>query len=284
MDLCKLSDIRELLDRHGFHFSKSMGQNFLIDGSVPRRIAETVGPENGVLEVGPGIGPLTHELSLRAGKVASIELDKSLLPVLAETMADHHNVEIINDDVLKADIPGIVAQRFQGLEPVACANLPYYITSPAISALVDSKCFSRITVMVQKEVAKRICSKPGSSDYGAFTVYCQYHTEPEILFDVPPSCFYPQPKVTSSVISLKCRKEPPAEVADEALFFRLVKLSFAQRRKTLVNGLAAGMPLSKSDIGAVIVSCGFPENVRGETLGVAEFAKLANAFSEVLNK
>lgn len=279
MNLCNLSEIKELLGRHGFRFSKSMGQNFLIDKRVPQSIADSIREGDGVLEVGPGIGPLTVELCDRASKVVAVELDKTLLPVLDETLSDFDNVTVINSDILKTDIKAIVDEHFQGLHPVACANLPYYITSPAISALVDSKCFDYITVMIQKEVAVRICAKAGSSDYGAFSVYCRYHTEPEILFHVPPSCFYPQPKVTSSVIRLKCRKTPLVEV-DEPLFFRIVKLSFAQRRKTLVNGLAAGLPLSKAEITEIIVSCGYPENVRGETLDVEDFAKITNAVKE----
>lgn len=279
MNLCNLSEIKELLGRHGFRFSKSMGQNFLIDRRIPQSIAESIQADDGVLEVGPGIGPLTVELCGKASKVVAVELDKTLLPVLDETLADFDNVTVINGDILKTDIKSIVDEHFQGLHPVACANLPYYITSPAISALVDSKCFDYITVMIQKEVAMRICAKAGSSDYGAFSVYCRYHTEPEILFHVPPSCFYPQPKVTSSVIRLKCRKTPLVEV-DEKLFFQIVKLSFAQRRKTLVNGLAAGLPLSKAEITELITSCGYPENVRGETLDVEDFAKIANAVKE----
>ncbi len=279
MNLCNLSEIKELLGRHGFRFSKSMGQNFLIDRRIPQSIAESIQADDGVLEVGPGIGPLTVELCGKASKVVAVELDKTLLPVLDETLADFDNVAVINGDILKTDIKSIVDEHFQGLHPVACANLPYYITSPAISALVDSKCFDYITVMIQKEVAMRICAKAGSSDYGAFSVYCRYHTEPEILFHVPPSCFYPQPKVTSSVIRLKCRKTPLVEV-DEKLFFQIVKLSFAQRRKTLVNGLAAGLPLSKAEITELITSCGYPENVRGETLDVEDFAKIANAVKE----
>lgn len=279
MNLCNLSEIKELLGRHGFRFSKSMGQNFLIDRRIPQSIAESIQADDGVLEVGPGIGPLTVELCGKASKVVAVELDKTLLPVLGETLADFDNVTVINGDILKTDIKSIVDEHFQGLHPVACANLPYYITSPAISALVDSKCFDYITVMIQKEVAMRICAKAGSSDYGAFSVYCRYHTEPEILFHVPPSCFYPQPKVTSSVIRLKCRKTPLVEV-DEKLFFQIVKLSFAQRRKTLVNGLAAGLPLSKAEITELITSCGYPENVRGETLDVEDFAKIANAVKE----
>lgn len=279
MNLCNLSEIKELLGRHGFRFSKSMGQNFLIDKRVPQSIADSIEEGDGVLEVGPGIGPLTVELCDRASKVVAVELDKTLLPVLDETLADFDNVTVINSDILKTDIKAIVDEHFQELHPVACANLPYYITSPAISALVDSKCFDYITVMIQKEVAVRICAKAGSSDYGAFSVYCRYHTEPEILFHVPPSCFYPQPKVTSSVIRLKCRKTPLVEV-DEQLFFRIVKLSFAQRRKTLVNGLAAGLPLSKAEITEIITACGYPENVRGETLDVEDFAKITNAVKE----
>lgn len=285
MNLCDINVIKPLLQKHGFHFSKSKGQNFLTQSWVPREIADGAGIDKtcGVLEVGPGIGPLTQALCENADKVVSVEVDTSLAPVLAETMADADNFTLIFGDILKTDIPALVQEHFQGLRPMACANLPYYITSPVLSALLESKCFESITVMVQKEVAQRICAQPGSKDYSAFSLFCQYYAQPEILFDVPPSCFIPQPKVTSAVITLPCRKAPPCPIADEKLFFRTVRASFAQRRKTLVNGLSSGFgTLSKAQIIACLTAAGLPENVRGETLGIPEFARVAEEIGKVL--
>lgn len=285
MNLCDINVIKPLLQKHGFHFSKSKGQNFLTQSWVPREIADGAGIDKtcGVLEVGPGIGPLTQALCENAEKVVSVEVDTSLAPVLAETMVDADNFTLIFGDILKTDIPALVQEHFQGLRPMACANLPYYITSPVLSALLESKCFESITVMVQKEVAQRICAQPGSKDYSAFSLFCQYYAQPEILFDVPPSCFIPQPKVTSAVITLPCRKAPPCPIADEKLFFRTVRASFAQRRKTLVNGLSSGFgTLSKAQIIACLTAAGLPENVRGETLGIPEFARVAEEIGKVL--
>ena len=280
MDLCNINDIKALLARHGFRFSKSMGQNFLIEDWVPRDIAEASGaaPGVGVIEVGPGIGPLTRELSLRADKVVSIELDRSLLPILAETLSDRPNAEIFPGDVLKTDLPGLVAEKLAGLSPIACANLPYNITTPVITALIEAGCFQSITVMIQREVARRICAAPGTGDYGAFSVYCQYHTKPEILFDVPPSCFIPAPKVTSSVLRM-VPQTPPAEVDDPKHFFRVVRAAFAQRRKTLLNSLSSslGDGTSKEAIANAIAACGLPENIRGERLSISDFAALSKA-------
>ena len=276
MDPCNIHEIKDVLGRHGFHFSKAKGQNFLIQSWVPERIAREAGVEAdcGVLEVGPGVGPLTDQLTRRAGKVLAVEVDTRLRPVLAETLGRRDNLELLFGDILKQDIPALVRDRFPNLRPKACANLPYYITSDILAALLEARCFETVTVMVQKEVAQRICAAPGAADYGAFSVFCQYHAQPEILFDVPPSCFLPQPKVTSSVLHLKVRSEPPAEVADEAFFFRVVRASFAQRRKTLVNGLSAlGIP--KAQLIAAVAACGLPENVRGETLSIPQFAALA---------
>lgn len=279
MDLCNINEIRDLLTRHGFHFSKAKGQNFLVQSWVPQRIAQEAGVDGGcgVLEIGPGIGPLTEQLCRRAGKVVAVELDQRLRPVLAETMAAHDNLALIFADILKQDIPALVREQLAGLRPMACANLPYYITSDILAALLEARCFQSVTVMVQKEVAQRICARPGSGAYGAFSVFCQYHAEPSILFDVPPSCFLPQPKVTSAVLHLQVRQTPVCPVRDEALFFRVVRASFVQRRKTLVNGLASGFgQLSKAQLTEAVTACGFAPNVRGETLSIPEFAKLAD--------
>ncbi|MBO5340150.1 MAG: 16S rRNA (adenine(1518)-N(6)/adenine(1519)-N(6))-dimethyltransferase RsmA [Oscillospiraceae bacterium] len=279
MDVCNINDIKALLNRHGFHFSKSMGQNFLIESWVPEDIAAASGADSGccALEIGPGIGPLTRQLSARAGKVVAVELDRSLLPILAETLSDRDNVQIIPGDIMKLDVPALVEEHFGGLTPIACANLPYNITSPVLTLLIESKCFASITVMIQREVGLRICAAPGSSDYGAFSVFCQYHTQPELLFDVPPTCFIPAPKVTSCVIRMVPRPKPE-EVGDEAFFFRVVRAAFAQRRKTLLNSLSSslGQPFSREMIAQAIDQCGLKADVRGERLGISEFARLAH--------
>ncbi len=285
MNLCNIDEIKSLLSRHGFHFSKAKGQNFLTQNWVVREIAEGAGIDEtcGVLEVGPGIGPLTKELCLSAGKVVAVEVDTSLKPILAETLREFDNLEILFADVMKQDIAALVQEKFKGLRPMACANLPYYITSPILSLLLESRQFESVTVMIQKEVAQRICAKAGTADYSAFTVFCNYYAEPEILFDVPPSCFIPQPKVTSSVITMNTRKEPPCPITDEKLFFKVVKASFAMRRKTLVNGLSASFgQFSKTELAKVLTDCGFEENIRGETLDIAGFAKIANRLSEMM--
>ena len=279
VNVTDINVMKPLLAEHGFHFSKAKGQNFLIARWVPERIAEDSGVDAtaGVLEIGPGIGPLTQQLALRAGKVCAVELDKRLEPILQQTVGEFENLEIVWDDVLKQDVPALVGEKFAGLRPMACANLPYYITSPILTALLEAECFEAVTVMVQKEVALRIAAKPGTADYSAFTVFCQFYAQPELLFDVPAHCFMPQPKVTSAVVTLKVRKELPWEVLDKDTFFRTVRASFAMRRKKLQNGLAAGFPeLGKEGAGEVIAACGFDENVRGETLDIGQFAALAN--------
>ena len=278
MDLCDINQIKALLARHGFRFSKSMGQNFLIADWVPREIAKASGAHRdaGVLEIGPGIGCLTRELAGRAGKVVSVELDRSLLPILKETLAGRDNVEIVPGDILKLDIRQLVRNMpwFSGF--AACANLPYNITTPAITALIEAKCFFAITVMIQKEVAQRICARPGSKDYGAFSVYCQYYTDPELLFEVPPDCFIPAPKVTSAVVRMVPRPAP-AEVDDPDHFFRVAKAAFALRRKTLLNSLAANLDRPREDILRALEACGVPPDTRGERLSIPQFAQLSKA-------
>ena len=279
INVTDINVMKPLLAEHGFHFSKAKGQNFLIASWVPEGIAREAGVDEtaGVLEIGPGIGPLTQQLCLNAKKVCAVELDNRLKPILDMTVGEFDNLEIIWNDVLKLDVPALVKEKFDGLRPMACANLPYYITSPILTALLEAECFDSVTVMVQKEVAVRIAAKPGSADYSAFTVFCQYYAEPELLFDVPAHCFLPQPKVTSAVITLRTRKERPWEILDQNIFFRTVRASFAMRRKKLANGLASGFPeLGKTGAAEVIASCGFDENVRGETLSIPDFAKIAN--------
>ena len=283
MDLCDLDTIKALLGRHGFHFSKSMGQNFLIEGWVPKGLVEGagVGPQNGVLEIGPGIGPLTAQLAAAAQRVVAVELDRSLLPVLDETLQGFSNVEILSADILKLDIPALVDEKFAGLTPMACANLPYNITTPVLTALIEAHRFSCIAVMIQREVALRICAAPGTADYGAFSVYCQYHTQPELLFDVGPECFVPAPKVTSSVIRMIPRRTPPEGVTDEKRFFRVVRAASSQRRTTLLNALSAGLGgVEKEAIRAAIATAGLPENIRGERLGIPEFSALTRALGD----
>ncbi len=280
MDLCDIREIKALLIRHGFHFSKSMGQNFLIAGWVPQDIADAaeLDEDCAVLEIGPGIGPLTQQLARRAKKVVAVELDPALLPILNETLSNHTNVEIIHSDVMRSDLPAIVADKFSGLIPKVCANLPYNITTPVLTKLLDAGCFRSITVMIQREVARRICAAPGDSDCGAFSLFCQYHASCEFLFEVPPDCFLPAPKVTSAVVRLTPHATPPVD-GDVDAIFSVVKAAFAQRRKTLLNALSSvyGNHFSKDTLRQVIVNCGLSENVRGEQLGLEQFSALAKA-------
>lgn len=278
VEVCNIQVMKPLLESYGFHFSKAKGQNFLIAPWVPEEIALQSGVDEtaGVLEIGPGIGPLTQQLCLRAGKVCAVEVDDRLKPILALTVGEFSNLEILWGDVLKQNVPQLVQEKFAGLRPMACANLPYYITSPILTALLEADCFDCVTVMVQKEVAQRIAAKPGTADYSAFTVFCQYYAQPELLFEVPAHCFLPQPKVTSAVITLRVRKERPWDIPDPELFFRTVRASFAMRRKKLQNGLAAGFPeLGKAAIGEILECCNLPENVRGETLDIPAFAAIS---------
>ena len=284
MNLTDINDIKALLARHGFRFSKSMGQNFLTAAWVPERIAESagLGADVGVLEVGPGIGCLTEQLALRAGKVLSVELDRTLRPVLAETVGARENVELLFGDVMKQDLAALVKERLPGLRPVVCANLPYNITSPVLTAFLEAGCFEQITVMVQREVARRICAPAGTADYGAFGLFVQWHAETEILFDVPSSCFVPQPKVTSAVIRLRRRERPPVETADEELLFRVIRAAFNQRRKTLVNALSAGVGgLAKEQAEQAVQAAGFDARIRGEVLDIGGFAKIADEIARV---
>ena len=282
MDLCNEKDIRALLGRHGFRFSKSMGQNFLIQGWVPRDIADSAGLDGdcGVLEIGPGIGPLTVELAKRAGRVAAVELDRSLLPILEETLSPYPNVTVIPGDIMKLSIPDLISAQFEGLRPAACANLPYNITTPVLTRLLETGCFSSITVMIQREVARRICADPGTADYGAFSLFCQYHARCAMLFDVPPDCFLPAPKVTSTVVRLVPLETPPVDAEPQALF-AVIRAAFAQRRKTLLNALSAafGQRFSKEELRDILVQCGLPETIRGERLSLDEFAKLSRHIS-----
>ena len=283
MNLCDYNTIRSLLERHGFHFTKSMGQNFLLDPQIPADIAAASGAGStcGVLEIGPGIGPLTAELAKRAGKVVSIELDKTLLPVLAETMAPFPNVEIIQGDVMRLDLGALAAEKFQGLTPIVCANLPYNITSPVLQKLVDTPCFQSVTVLIQKEVAQRLSAPQGSPEGGAFSLFMQYYMEVEELFEVPRDQFLPAPKVDSAVLRCVRRQSPAVGVDDEDFFFKVLRGAFLLRRKTLVNSLSAALSgWDKASIQSAIERCGLPPDVRGERLTLADFASLDKCLRE----
>lgn len=280
MNLCDYREIQNLLAAtDGFRFSKAKGQNFLIERWVPERIAEESGldAETGVVEIGPGVGCLTEQLALRAGKVAAFEVDELLKPVLARTLAPYDNIEVIFGDVMRRDLPAEIERSLPGLRPVLCANLPYNITTPVLTKIFESRCFETAVVMVQKEVAERMCAAPGEKDYGAFTLLTQWYTEPEMLFTVGPECFMPRPKVTSAVVRMTMRKTPPAEVDEKALF-RVIRAAFNMRRKTLVNALDG--VCGKEKARAAIAECGFAETVRGEALSFAEFAALTNALAK----
>jgi len=281
MDLCDRRTIEELLTRHGFRFAKSMGQNFLIEGWVPRDTAGVCGADEscGVLEIGPGIGPLTQQLCRRAGKVVSIELDERLYDVLGETMGEFENFTLVKGDAMAVDFPALVAQHFGGLRPLLCANLPYNITTPVLEKCILSRCFDSITVLIQKEAAERICAKAGSPDYSVFSLQMQYYTDPQIMFEVEPDCFFPAPKVTSAVLHCPVRKTPPVEVVSEQALWRTVKGGFALRRKTLANSLQSAYPYSKEQLTEVIVSCGLAPTVRGEKLTLEDYARLTNALA-----
>ena len=280
MKLHDLTVIRPLLENHGFHFSKSMGQNFLIQEWVPKRIlqAADISREFGVLEIGPGIGVLTQELCQAAGKVVAVELDRSLLPVLNETLGEFDNVDIVNGDIMKLPLAQILDGKLDGFRLSACANLPYNITTPVLRLLLESERFEQITVMIQKEVAQRICARPGTSEYGAFTVFAEYYASPSICFDVPPDCFYPRPKVTSTVITLR-KNTRDITNEDREFLFSVTRAAFSQRRKTLVNGLTSlfSGKLGKEQLQEVITGCGFEPLVRGETLSLDDFLKLSKA-------
>lgn len=286
MNLTDYNEIRDLLARHGFRFSKSMGQNFLTADWVPERIAESAGldRETAVLEIGPGVGCLTAQLAQRAGKVLAVELDRSLKGVLAETLSAYDNVELLFGDMLRQDIPALVRERFGGMRAVVCANLPYNVTSPLLTALIRSGCFETLTVMIQREVARRICAAPNTPDWGAFSLFIQWHTQPELLFDVPPHCFHPQPKVTSSVIRLTRRTEKPFDVSDEELLFRIIRAAFNQRRKTLPNALSSGLGTERGEIERVLRNCGLDPKIRGEALDLGTFVKIADEMALIQRK
>ncbi len=276
MDLCDYDAMRPLLHAAGFRFSKGKGQNFLTASWVPERIAQAaeLGPADGVVEIGPGVGCLTRQLAARAGKVLAYEVDRALEPVLAATVGDLSNLEIVFADVMGRDLAADAAEKLPGLRPSVCANLPYSITTPVLTKLYQARCFGRILVMVQKEVARRMCAGAGESDYGAFSLLTQWYAEPELLFEVGPECFVPRPKVRSAVVRLVMRDAPPAKV-DETAFFRVVRAAFNQRRKTLANALEG--VCGREAAAKALAACGLDPRVRGEALSLEDFAALTNA-------
>ena len=275
----------EVIQKYQFAFQKKFGQNFLIDGHVLEKIinAAGVGKEDMVLEIGPGIGTMTQYLAENAGKVVAVEIDKNLIPILQETLSGYENVTVINENILKVDIKALAEEYNQGRPIKVVANLPYYITTPIIMGLFESGVpIDNITVMVQKEVADRMQSGPGTKDYGALSLAVQYYAKPYIVANVPPNCFIPRPNVGSAVIRLTRHEEPPVKVTDPALMFELIRASFNQRRKTLQNGLnnAQNLNFTKEQIGSAIEHMGLPATVRGEALTLEQFAGLANYFTE----
>ncbi len=281
-NLSDINVIKSVMGKHGVTFNKGLGQNFLVDPEVCPSMAEAAGLDENTcaIEIGPGVGVLTAELAKRAGKVLSFEVDKRLLPVLSETLSDFNNVEIINEDVMKADLPKIIEEKCKGMEIAVVANLPYYITSPIIMLLLESKLpIKNITVMVQKEAADRLCAEVGSRDGGAVTVAVSYYAESEKLFFVPRDSFLPPPKVNSEVIQLTIRKEPPVKVENEEFFFKLVKAAFSQRRKTAENSISAGLGINKNIVAEVLQEAGLERTVRAEKLTMEDFANI----SKILN-
>ncbi len=286
-NLTNILTIKDLLSRHGFTFSKALGQNFLINPSVCPRMAEYCGAQEGVgvIEVGPGFGVLTHELCKLADKVVSIELDKRLMPVLKETMAEHSNFKVINEDILKIDLHKLIEDEFKGMRVVVCANLPYYITSPVIMKLLEDKLpIESITVMVQKEAAQRLCAQVGTRDSSAITVAVNYYSEPQLLFHVSSGSFMPAPKVDSAVIRLDIGAQPRVECKNEKMFFKVVKAAFAQRRKTVLNSISSSMGIPKAEVECALVDSGILLTARAEQLTLTDFAKIADSIYERRNK
>lgn len=277
--LSDIGTIKEILSRHGFTFSKSLGQNFLINPSVCPRMAEYSGADSGVgvIEIGPGIGVLTNELCKLADKVVAIELDKRLLPVLEETLGEYDNLKVVNADVLELDLHKLIKEEFDGMEVVVCANLPYYITSPVIMKLLEERLpIKAVTVMVQKEAAQRICAEVGSRQSGAVTVAVNFYAKPEMLFGVSAGSFMPAPKVDSAVIRLNVLPNSPVTVDNEKTFFAVVKAAFSQRRKILANSLSSGLSIDKAKVFEILRECDIPENIRAEKLSLQNFADIAN--------
>lgn len=283
MDLCNIQTIKQLMAEHGIAPRKDFGQNFLINPKIPQRIAESCceNPDSVILEIGPGVGALTRELALRYRRVVALEIDRGLLPVLEKTLVGLDNVTVIGKDVMAVDLPALLEKEAGGLPVSVCANLPYYITTPILMKLLECGVpFDYITVMVQREVADRLCARPGTADYGAITATLGYYGSVEKLFEVSAGNFLPAPKVSSAVIRIRRYMSPPFSLREPDLFFRLIKAAFGQRRKTLQNAVAPLFPnLTKGQIGEVLVSLGHRPDVRGERLSSKAFAELADALS-----
>ena len=288
MNLCDIKTVKQIMAMFHLTFRKEFGQNFLTDRMVVEDIADAccMDENSTVLEIGPGIGTLTYELALRRRRVVSLEIDRGLIPVLDFTLGEFDNVRVINEDVMQTDLEALLAPYFAEGPVSVCANLPYYITTPILMKLLESRLpFDYITVMIQAEVADRLAAKAGSKDYGAITAVLAYYGETEKLFTVPADRFVPAPKVNSSVIRIKLYKERPYHPRDEALLFRTIKAAFGQRRKTLVNALGAGFPeLSREQITDTVTACGHDLNVRGERLDIAQFVELSDRIYEILKK
>ena len=282
MTLTDPADIKALLQRHGFRFSKAMGQNFLINPSVCPRMAEACGaaPGRGVLEIGPGIGVLTEQLAMRAEKVVAVELDRRLLPVLAETLSAYPCVEIVEGDILKLDLPRLLREKFGSLPVLVCANLPYYITSPIVMTLLESRLpIDSLTVMVQKEAADRLAAAPGTRASSAISCAVSYYATSKMMFTAAPGSFYPAPKVTSAVVRMEIRPQPAVQVEDEEGYFALVRAAFGQRRKTAANAIASGLGMPKDAVTAAIEAAGFDARIRPEALTLEDFAKIQQALA-----
>ena len=278
-NLTNISVIKNIFARHGFTFSKTLGQNFLVNPTVCPKIAEMGNAKDGfgIIEIGTGVGVLTNELAKRADKVAAVEIDERLIPILRETLAEYDNVTVINDDFMKLDIEKLIDENFDGLDVAVCANLPYYITSPVIMRLLEGKFrIKSITVMVQKEAGVRLCAEPGTRDVGAVSVAVRYYAEPEMLFNVSRGSFMPQPNVDSCVIRLNVRDENKYKVIDEKFFFKVVRGAFSQRRKNLLNSLSSSLEISKADISEAVKKIGLTDNIRPEQLKMDDFIRLSD--------
>lgn len=283
MELTSVKTIKELCQMFGFDFSKGLGQNFLLDSTVLDKICKAASGTDGVLEIGPGFGVLTKELSKNFESVVSVEIDKTLLPVLSYTLEECKNVKIINEDFMKLNVKKMLCEEFNSKKISVAANLPYYITTPIVTSLLEGGYeLANIVVMVQKEVAERFCAKPGTKDYGAITVLCNYYTNPEIVCKVPASSFYPAPKVDSAVVCMHVCDEPRVKVKNEKLLFKIVKAAFAQRRKTLLNCLANGFGMEKSLMEEILIKSDIEPSIRGERLGIEEFARICDTLSEFI--
>ena len=281
MDLTSPRTIRSIQEKFGFTFKKGLGQNFLTSQNVLEEIVDSAEIDSGVIEVGPGFGVLTSELAKNIDKVVTIEIDERLIDVLEYTLADYDNVKIVNADILKLDLHKLIQEEFGNEKVSIAANLPYYITTPIITKLLEEKLpLKNIVVMVQKEVALRMAAKPSSKDYGAITVLCQYYTEPSVVTNVPASLFVPPPKVDSAVLKLKIRENPAVHVTDEKMFFRVVKAAFSQRRKTLLNCLCSNFSFPKEEMSALLEGIGITPSRRGETLSLQEFADISDAITQ----